>query len=153
MRIDEAVKAINNVETVRAFADSTNIFAARKHFVGNFLCVPNNATDWDRVEFDPDALYDIKPLALRRVLNVVAQLLETPIKERQPEKKYCLRWIDDEDGAKNYLHNSEYWDLGCASEYAWAFTESELEKLKRDNPRLAPAIEAMKEEVKDDEAN
>ena len=31
------------------------------------------------------------------------------------------------------------------------FTESELNKLKKDNPRLAPAIDALKEEVKDNE--
>ena len=37
--------------------------------------------------------------------------------------------------------------------YAEIFTESELEQLKTDNPRFAPAIDTMKEEVKDDEAD
>lgn len=85
---------------------------------------------------------------------------QTPIKERFPEKKFRLRWIDSNLSDVNPFPcflcfmplGSGYWDIAdndsCGKTI---FTESELDKLKRDNPRLAPAIDAMKEEVKDND--
>lgn len=87
-----------------------------------------------------------------QISGIICKFLRTPIKERFPEKKYRLRWInDDESGFQNYLcrnQDGEWWFTGTTY-----FTESELEQLKKDNPRLAPAIDAMKEpaEDKDDE--
>lgn len=87
--------------------------------------------------------------------GIIGKFLRTPIKERYPDKKYRLRWIDDGDNHRNYLScilNGE-WDLVMEKCGATIFAESELNQLKKDNPRLAPAIETMKEEVKDDEAD
>ena len=110
---------------------------------------------------DPDWVPDdVKGLSL--LFNLLRELEETPVKERFPEKKYRLRWIDSNDGRddefigpETYLGRSEdngvlYWTT-FQKFGAEIFTESELEQLKKDNPRLAPAIDAMKEEVKDDE--
>lgn len=79
-----------------------------------------------------------------QILNLIQQFVETPVEERFPEKKYRLRWIDDEDGNKSYLDYNGGWGFCYDSE---AYTESELEQLKRDHPRFAPAIDCMKEEA------
>ena len=127
-----------------------------------FLMMRIGVTSWDSICKDWDCLSDIKPQDLARVMDVVQRLLDTPVKERFPEKKYRLRWIDSNDGRddefigpETYLGRSEdngvlYWTT-FQKFGAEIFTESELEQLKKDNPRLAPAIDAMKEEVKDDE--
>lgn len=87
-----------------------------------------------------------------QISGIIGKFLRTPIRERFPEKKYRLRWIDDdESGLPNYLNRNpdgEWWFTGTTY-----FTESELEQLKKDNPRFAPVIDAMKEpaEDKDDE--
>lgn len=87
-----------------------------------------------------------------QISGIIGKFLRTPIKERYPDKKYRLRWIDS-NGISNYLDNREgVWTTESITN-ARCYTESELEQLKKDNPRLAPAIEAMKEpaEDKDDE--
>ncbi len=94
--------------------------------------------------------------------RIIGKFLRTPIKERFPEKKYRLRWIDDSDGAKIYIglhlptvnYQKDSWYMTTMLEnkennYKELWSESELEQLKKDNPRLAPAIDAMKEEVKE----
>lgn len=79
-----------------------------------------------------------------RLNGIIGKFLRTPIKERYPDKKYRLRWIDS-NGISNYLDNREgVWTTESITN-ARCYTESELEQLKKDNPRLAPAIEAMKE--------
>ena len=76
-------------------------------------------------------------------------------KERFPEKKYRLRWIDSKCSGLHsfpcYLFiSSNCWDMADNDSCGKAiFKESELNKLKHDNPRLASAIDAMKEEVND----
>lgn len=91
--------------------------------------------------------------------RIIGKFLRTPIKERFPEKKYRLRWLDSTDPflrATTYLGRVVDNELG---NYYWStfpdysaelFTEDQLKKMKRGNPKLAPAIDAMKEEVKDD---
>lgn len=84
-----------------------------------------------------------------QISGIIGKFLRTPIKERFPEKKYRLRWISDKNYYKNYLSldsNGE-WDLEEGRSGATVFTKSALEQLKKNNPRLAPAIDAMKEEV------
>lgn len=96
---------------------------------------------------------------LHEVLNLVQKLRDTPVSERFPEKKYRLRWINSsEDPTKTFITPNTYLgreknslDGFCwatqAKEIAEIFTESELEHLKKENPKLAPAIDAMKEPV------
>jgi len=102
-------------------------------------------------------LDDMPPFNLRDLLNLIAKLEGTPVEERFPEKKYRLRWIDDELGNTflgfNYSCDTKFWSAFSGSCSNIVFTGSELEQLKKDNPRLAPAIDAMKEEVKDNETD
>ncbi len=101
---------------------------------------------WDKLDGMP-------VFCLRDLLNLITELEKTPVKERFPEKKYRLRWFDDELG-ETFLGFSNgliknYWSTFNAPTSNTIFTESELEQLKKDNPRLAPAIDAMKEPAED----
>lgn len=160
MKIDEAVNIINSTNTARASLGKENIYFYENLADSSdyFFMMPSKANSWDDVDDDYDGLYSITPKDLARVMDVIQRLLDTPIKERSPEKKYYLRWIDEK---VDKIFLGIYGKAKGSSNAFWAtfpepcsdaiFTESELEQLKKDNPRLAPAIDAMKEEVKDDD--
>lgn len=82
----------------------------------------------------------------RTFYDLFLKYAQTPIKERFPEKMYRLRWLNDYNGDSNFMTKDMcgVWGVDSVED---SFTESELDKLKRDNPRLAPAIDAMKEPV------
>ena len=153
MKIDEAVKFINGTNTAFAEVEDGDLIIFEHNRVSDdwFLRFPTKAKTWRSIIDDEDCLTDVEPQDLARVMNVIQRLLDTPVRERFPEKKYRLRWINDGDGGRNYLDNDDDWWSTEDKSYAKQYTESELEQLKKDNPRLAPAIDAMKEEVKDDD--
>lgn len=155
MKIKEAINIINSTKTARACLEKENIFFYENLVDSSdyFFMMPSKANSWDDVDDDYGALYSITPKDLARVMDVIQRLLNTPVKERFPEKKYRLRWIDDELG-ETFLGFSNgliknYWSTFNAPTSNTIFTESELEQLKKDNPRLAPAIDAMKEPAED----
>lgn len=155
MKINEAIDIINGT-TSSVLAEESDDFLRiyqidLKTYNYWFLSIPTNATNWEPIDVDWDCLCNINPQDLARVMDAVQRLLDTPVKDRLPEKKYRLRWMNDASGKKNYLCDSGFWLIGPGTASEFIFTESEIEQLKRDNPRFAPAIEAMKEEVKDDE--
>ena len=155
MKIKEAIEIINITKTVRASLEKEKIYFY-EYTVSKFdyfLVMPQKANNWDNVEEGFEALYSTTPKDLARVMDVIQRLLDTPVKERFPEKKYRLRWFDDELG-ETFLGFSNgliknYWSTFNAPTSNTIFTESELEQLKKDNPRLAPAIDAMKEPAED----
>lgn len=157
MKIDEAVKFINGTNTAFAEVEDGDLIIFEHNRVSDdwFLRFPTKAKTWRSIIDDEDCLTDVEPQDLARVMDVIQRLLDTPVEERFPEKKYRLRWIDDKLG-KTFLGFNNQWTEKFWSTYGvptsnTIFTESELEQLKKDNPHLAPAIDAMKEEVKDDE--
>lgn len=159
MKIDEAVKFINGTNTAFAEVEDGDLIIFEHNRVSDdwFLRFPTKAKTWRSIIDDEDCLTDVEPQDLARAMDVIQRLLDTPVEERFPEKKYRLRWIDDKLG-KTFLGFNNQWTEKFWSTYGvptsnTIFTESELEQLKKDNPRLAPAIDAMKEEVKDDEAD
>ena len=153
MKIDEAVKFINGTNTAFAEVEDGDLIIFEHNRVSDdwFLRFPTKAKTWRSIIDDEDCLTDVEPQDLARVMDVIQRLLDTPVEERFPEKKYCLRWIDDKLG-KTFLGFSNQWTEKFWSTYGvptsnTIFTESELEQLKKDNPHLAPAIDAMKEPV------
>lgn len=151
MKIKEAIKIINSTKTVRASLEKEKMYfhADGVDRFDYFFVMPQKANNWNNVEEDFEALYSITPKDLARVMDVIQRLLDTPINERFPEKKYRLRWIDDQGHYKNYLNlnSNGAWVFVDDEIDADIFAESELEQLKTDNPHLASAIDAMKEEV------
>lgn len=83
--------------------------------------------------------------------DAITTILETPKNTLYPEKEYRLRWVADKNGNSNYLALSDnIWNLFNYERYGSIFTEKQLQQLKINNPKLAPAIDAMKEPVEDD---
>ncbi|WP_283581078.1 hypothetical protein [Limosilactobacillus reuteri] len=155
MKIDEAVKFINGTNTAFAEVEDGDLIIFEHNRVSDdwFLRFPTKAKTWRSIIDDEDCLTDVEPQDLARVMDVIQRLLDTPVKERFPEKKYRLRWIDDKLG-KTFLGFNNQWTEKFWSTYGdptsnTIFTESELEQLKKDNPHLAPAIDAMKEPAED----
>ena len=149
MKIKEFIEKVNEHDGMRAKKVYKRIAIGTPNNMGIFS-IPEDATNF--IEIDTwatsNSLYWKKED--REYLSaLIEEFLHTPVKERFPEKKYCLRWIDDHDHCKNYLDLSSdgVWDFVDDEIDAVIFTESELEQLKTDNPHLAPAIDAMKEEV------
>lgn len=113
--------------------------------------LPTTATNWLELESVHSQLIadSLGKESRECVAEQISEYLDTPLDKRKPEKKYRLRWMDNEDdGAHNYLDN-RYGIWSCETDTR-LYTESDIKQLKELNPHLAPAIEAMKEEVKDD---
>lgn len=153
MKIKEALNFINATTTVRAKVDGEYLNVFSKDMISHnwFLKLNTKVVNWDTVFKHWGGLTDVAPEDLARVMDVIQRLLDTPINERFPEKKYRLRWINDQGRCKNYLNlnSNGAWVFMDDEIYAEIFTESELEQLKTDNPHLAPAIDAMKEPAED----
>lgn len=151
MKINELVKEVNsyflNLKAIRR-DDGVLIISGNDDVL---LLVPKKATNFMEVYFcvDNQGMYFTKANR-ERLSALIEEFLHTPIKDRFPEKKYRLRWIDDEDGDRNYLVITSGWYLtNIIDDKKAVFNESELEQLKRDAPRLAPAIDAMKEPMEE----
>ena len=155
MKIKEALNFVNATTTVRAKVDGDYLNVFSKDMISDnwFLKLNTKAINWDTVLKHWGGLTDVAPEDLARAMDVIQRLLDTPVEERFPEKKYRLRWIDDRNRKANYvcLDMDATWHMITLKNFADTFTESELEQLKKYNPHLAPAIDAMKEEAKDDE--
>ena len=155
MKIKQALNFINATTTVRAKVDGDYLKVFSKDMISHnwFLILNTKAINWDAVLKHWGGLTDVAPEDLARVMDVIQRLLDTPVEERFPEKKYRLRWIDDKLG-KTFLGFNNQWTKKVWSTYGdptsnTIFTEPELEQLKKDNPRFAPAIDAMKEPAED----
>lgn len=145
MEIKEFIEKVNEHDGMQAKKVYERIVIGTPNNMGIFS-IPEDATNF--IEIDTwatsNSLYWKK--ADREYLSTLIEgFLHTPVKERFPEKKYRLRWINDGDGGRNYLDNDDDWWSTEDKSYAKQYTESELEQLKKDNPRFAPAIDAMKE--------
>lgn len=161
MNAKEAIKAIES-ETLSVKARLVNNRWLRLYSKGGSFLVDGHwflecdlRGGWEGSSSNWQAMQGVDPEALSVVMDTVKWLFATPVEDRFPEKKYRLRWLDDDDGMLNYLYPCE--DDGMVSWVkgsklgGFTITESELDQLKKDNPKFAPAIEAMKEEVTDDE--
>lgn len=158
MKIKEAVNIINSTKTAVA-----GLWKEKIYFYANggvdkfdwFLMMPPKANNWNDVEEDFEALYSITPKDLARVMDVIQRLLDTPVNERFPEKKYRLVAKRGNPFFPKYVSNiiTELngigFDLSIDEKEARIFSEKELNQIKGREPSLAPAIDAMKEPAED----
>ena len=162
MKIKEAIKIINSTKTVRASLEKEKIYfceytASKFDY---FLVMPQKANNWDNVEEDFEALYSTTPKDLARVMDVVQRLICTPVKERFPEKKYRLV-ANPNSLEQTGTYATKY--VACIQDgmdcfsFVYGgptvFSEKELKQIEELHPNIAPAIDTMKEEVKDNEAD
>lgn len=149
MRTNEFVTLVNKIEGLKCFKDDSLckdglIQIIRDNHTAVGIAIPVMAKNMLDLRIDTYLIPDDKKDALLELIN---SYLSTPLYERLPEKKYRLRWLNDNNSAENYLDTvAGAWTFG-SKETVYQYTETEIKALKEANPRLAPAIEAMKEEV------
>ncbi len=163
MKIDEAVNVINSTMTVRAKVDDGVMYVHKKLNRDDdwFMRFSLYHLGWSAITADFDNCLDddVDVTDLARVMDVVQRLICTPVKERFPEKKYQLVVKRENPFHPKYVSNiitgfdELVFDLSKDEKEARIFVEKELNQIKEREPSLAPAIDTMKEEVKDDEAD
>ena len=151
MKTNELIKRIN--QNRRMFAEFDDGTISICDDAGKLLLeIPSEATNWLEIYGMINNFYDCFGKRSREYLSaLIEEFLETPLKERFPEKKYRLRWLNDMDGDPNYAdysHGIWFWKTHKVN--AKTYTEKELQQLKINNPRFASAIDVMKEPVEDD---
>ena len=161
MKIDEAVNVINSTMTVRAKVDDDVMYVHKKlnrdddWFMRISLC----QSGWSAITADFDNCLDddVDVTDLARVMDVVQRLLDTPVEERFPEKKYRLVAKRETSVHPKYVSNiitgfdELVFDLSIDEKEARIFSEKELNQIKKREPSLALAIDTMKEEIMTDE--
>lgn len=181
MKLDELIREINKYDFLYAQVDSKlwpgNIVISIKNANQYlpFIVMPKDERDTNDYDFYPENLLNnIGPMTLRNVLNMVTAYVSTPVKERFSEKKYRL--VANPYSLKHYFEKAGTYGIDCATDYAikyatkyvaqikdsmtsfsfvygkpTIFSEKELRDIEKGYPNIAPAIERMKEIVKDDE--
>ena len=160
MKIKEALNFINATTTVRAKVDDNNnliIGSSNRPYQDWFLLFPANATSWNRILEVWNSLDHVTAQDLARVMDIIQRLLDTPVDERFPEKKYRLVVKRETSFHPKYVSNiitgfdELVFDLSEDEKEARIFSEKELNQIKEREPSLALAIDTMKEEVMTDE--
>lgn len=157
MKIKEALNFINATTTVRAKVDGDYLKVFSKGMISHnwFLILNTKAVNWDTVLKHWGGLTDVAPEDLARAMDVIQRLLDTPVKERFPEKKYRLVVKRETSFHPKYVSNiitgfdELVFDLSIDEKEARIFSEEELNQIKGREPSLAPSIDAMKEPAED----
>lgn len=161
MKIKEFIEKVNENERMEA-EEVDGVIAIYNDSDLAVVEIPCDATNLLEIKFVENYyLYSFGKSSREYLSALIEEFLHTPVEERFPEKKYCLEAVRHYSGPiaeKGYVKN-----VVCKSDYSgfeyspvpFEFTEKELETMKKNDPVLAPAIDAMKEpaEDKDDEAD
>ena len=163
MKIKEALNFINATTTVRAKVDDGVMYINEKLNSDDdwFMRISLCQSGWSAITADFDTCLDddVDVMDLARVMDVVQRLICTPVNKRFSEKTYRLVVKRETSFHPKYVSNiitgfdELVFDLSKDEKEARIFVEKELNQIKEREPSLAPAIETMKEEVKDDEAD
>ena len=162
MKINEFIKRVNKIFYAEYSYDSNTIYVYKTE---QDMCDENKDGDdtyyfmsvkvCDKkfsLFFDPDWMPgDVKGLSL--LFSLLRELEDTPVKDRFPEKRYRLRWLDDKDGTPEYIDfdSNAGWNMWGDKNATDTFTELQLDQLKRDHPLFASVIDIMKEPVEEKE--
>lgn len=101
MKIDElanSVRAMNSSTDAYKYPDEIKVVYNSRTIVN----VPYDAKNMFDCLFKNQDL-EVPAYIKAQLTRIINKFLRTPIKERYPEKKYRLRWVDDNDGTSNYL--------------------------------------------------
>ena len=156
MKINELVKEVNSYFlSLKAIKRGDGILIISSNDEA-LLLVPEKATNFMEVHFyvDNQGMYFTK--ADREKLSaLIDEFLETPIKDRSPEKKYrlmAMRYVEGPVAIKQYvtdLQASGDYMAFCfgSKENAVKWTDKELRNMSQWFPQKA--IDAMKEPVEE----
>lgn len=155
MKIKEFIEKVNEHDGMQAKKIDKGIAIGTPNNIGIFS-IPEDATNF--IEIDTwatsNSLYWKKED--RDYLSaLIEEFLHTPVEERFPEKKYLLVIKRENPFCPKYVSNiiTELsglgFDLSIDEKEARIFSEKELNQIKKREPSLAPAIDAMKEPAED----
>lgn len=140
MKIKEAIEIINGTTSTVSAKESNDVLqisSKNTAIYGDwFLKMPMNAISWESIRKEWGGLSpDIKAMDLARVMDVIQRLLDTPVKDRFPEKKYTIQVIAN--CASAYLNcnkgdNHMMFCSGIETDHVKTrFTQSEIDELKQ----------------------
>lgn len=157
MKIKEAVKFINGTNTAFAEVEDGDLIIFEHNRVSDdwFLRFPTKAKTWRSIIDDEDCLTDVEPQDLARVMDVIQRLLDTPVKERFPEKKYTIQVIANCTSAYLNCNKGDNHMMFCSDietdHVKTRFTQSEIDELKQCDDLAIDWDKAIIKEAKDDE--
>lgn len=159
MKIKEAVALINETDSFVAKHKNDCLFVFSVGEESQFIEFNDDQTTFlGNADFSVGEIgYGVNPEELLEVLEIIRELVETPVKERFPEKSYLLvaKRKPDRPGLPKYVKamatgvNEFNFYLTDDKNEAEIYKESVLEGIKKREPSLAPAIDAMKEPAED----
>ena len=156
MKIKEAINRIESTsKSIFVWAHEGYIHISWNTFT--ILVVPYEAKtmfDCHFVNPNLELPADVKA----QISGIIGKFLRTPIKERFPEKKYRLV-ANPNSFEQTGTYATKY--VACIQDgmdcfsFVYGgptvFSEKELKQIEELHPNIAPAIDTMKEEVKEDE--
>lgn len=156
MKVDDLVQKIN-VRTGFKAIKGRDYIEIRTDYDDDLIEIKNNAESIDDIGILYRYLDECgdgcrKLSNFYALLNLINEFVNTPLKERLPEKKYVLKTT------RYYIGPipETYYIIGFEScaDYSKVkygskkeFTQTELENIERNDPSLKPIIEATKELV------
>lgn len=159
MKINEFCKKLNRVAyaktnkagIIRVYAYSEMCLANKHNYIFEInpkVDVPIINTHWENSD-------DIPPFSMRELLNSIAELENTPVKDRLPEKKYTIQVIANYDSAYLNCQKEDNSMTFCddieTDHVKTRFTQSEIDKLKQRPDLAIDWNKAIIKEAKDDE--
>lgn len=158
MKIDEFKKKLSSY----GFSVAESVDGLLTIYLGKYPLITFNqrSSTFTDVELNLNTVQEIDIEGLYTLLKITREYIDTPVKERFPEKKYVLSAMRCAEGpvpvkqyvdAMNISTNNVEFHFGFANEIANAmeFTQEDLDSLSDLFPK--DAIDVMKEEVKDDD--
>lgn len=107
------------------------------------------------VEKQWDKLDGMPVFCVRDLLNLIAELEKTPVKERFPEKKYTIQVIANDDSAYLNCYKESnrmmFYDDIETDHVKTRFTQSEIDELEQRPDLAIDWNKAIIKEVRDDE--
>ncbi|MCC4346137.1 hypothetical protein [Limosilactobacillus reuteri] len=160
MKIKEAIEIINGMTSTVSAKESNDVLqisSKNTAIYGDwFLEMPMNATNWEPIRKEWGSLSpNIRPEDLALVMDVVQRLLDTPVKDRFPEKKYTIQVIANYDSAYLNCRKEDNSMTFCddieTDHVKTRFTQAEIDELKQRDDLAIDWNKAIIKEVKDDE--
>ena len=98
MKINEFIKEVREYDGLDADKDENGAIDIYNND-DVIIVIPSKAKPWFDIQYLVDSSDEyLFPSDKRFLAEEINALLKTPIKDRFPEKKYRLRWIDSNDG-------------------------------------------------------
>lgn len=159
MKINEFCKKLNRVAysktnkagIIRVYANGEICLANKHNYIFEInpkVAVPIINIHWENSD-------DMPPFSMRELLNSIAELENTPVKERFHEKKYTIQVIANYDSAYLNCHKEDnsmtFYDDIETDHVKTRFTQAEIDELKQRPDLAIDWDKAIIKEVKDDE--